>query len=131
MKPTRGNSSPKWNSTFATARRAVFQLAAAYRKPLYQTTGLWLGTGSAWPTQVPKPLTTAFPSGFVKRPLPSLLVWIAFPARTALAIPPEGCYVSKSGWRVKSPLTERLEASRFLPSQPQQHEDSDCCDHRD
>src|SRR5438128_1623902 len=27
MNPTRGNSSPKWNSTFATARRAVFQLA--------------------------------------------------------------------------------------------------------
>ena len=26
MNPTRGNSSPKWNSTFATTCRAVFQL---------------------------------------------------------------------------------------------------------
>jgi len=26
--PTRGNSSPKWNSNFATTRLAVFQLAA-------------------------------------------------------------------------------------------------------
>jgi len=43
MNPTRGNSSPKWNSTFATTRRASFQLAAWYRKLLYQTTGLWLG----------------------------------------------------------------------------------------
>src|ERR1035441_3707509 len=43
MKPTRGNSSPKWNSTLATTRRAVLRLAAWYRKLLYQTTGLWLG----------------------------------------------------------------------------------------
>ena len=43
MNPTRGNSSPKWNSTFATTRRAVFQLAAWYRNSLYQNTGLWLG----------------------------------------------------------------------------------------
>src|SRR5216683_6833744 len=43
MKPTRGNNSPKWNSTFATTRRAVFQVAASYRKLLYRTTGLWLG----------------------------------------------------------------------------------------
>ena len=43
MNPTRGNNSPKWNSTFATTRRAVLQLAAWYRKLLYQTTGLWLG----------------------------------------------------------------------------------------
>src|SRR6266852_2945308 len=28
MNPTRGNNSPKWNSTFATTRRMVFQLAA-------------------------------------------------------------------------------------------------------
>ena len=28
MKPTRGNNSPKWNSTFATTRRALVQLAA-------------------------------------------------------------------------------------------------------
>ena len=28
MKPTRGNNSPKWNSTLATTLRAVFQLAA-------------------------------------------------------------------------------------------------------
>jgi hypothetical protein len=28
MKPTRGNSAPKWNFTFATTRRAAFQLAA-------------------------------------------------------------------------------------------------------
>jgi len=26
--PTRGNNSPQWNSTFATTRRACFQLAA-------------------------------------------------------------------------------------------------------
>jgi hypothetical protein len=40
MNPTRGNNSPKWNSTLATTRRAVFQLAAWYKKLLYQTTGL-------------------------------------------------------------------------------------------
>src|SRR5450759_2514496 len=28
MKPNRGNNSPAWYSTFATTRRAVFQLAA-------------------------------------------------------------------------------------------------------
>jgi len=28
MKPTRGNSSPAWNFTFATTRRAFLQLAA-------------------------------------------------------------------------------------------------------
>src|SRR6516162_10584298 len=38
--PTRGNRSPKWNSTLATTRRAIFQLAAWYKKLLYQTTGL-------------------------------------------------------------------------------------------
>ncbi len=43
MKPTRGNSSSQWNSTFATTRRAIFQLPAWYRKLLYRTTGLWLG----------------------------------------------------------------------------------------
>src|SRR5271167_1861211 len=28
INPTRGNNSPKWNSTFATTRRALVQLAA-------------------------------------------------------------------------------------------------------
>jgi hypothetical protein len=43
MKPARGNHSPLWNSTFATTRRAFFQLSARQRNLLYQTTGLWLG----------------------------------------------------------------------------------------
>ena len=42
MNPTRGNNSPKWNSTFATTRRAVFQLAAWYStdRPVPLTEGV-------------------------------------------------------------------------------------------
>src|ERR1035437_3265328 len=53
MKPTRGNNSPKWNSTFATTRRAVFQLGSC-RFPLIvlqQTTQSFLAThNSVTPT---------------------------------------------------------------------------------
>ena len=43
MKPTRGNSSPAWCSTFATTRRAVVHLSAWSWKLLYRTSGLRLG----------------------------------------------------------------------------------------
>src|ERR1035437_10397466 len=46
MKPTRGNNSPKWNSTFATTRRAVFR-SGSCRFPLIvlqQTTQSFLAT---------------------------------------------------------------------------------------
>jgi len=43
MNPIRENIFPNWNSTFTTTRRAVFQLAAWYRSPLYLTIGFWLG----------------------------------------------------------------------------------------
>ena len=36
MKPTRGNSSPTWCSTFATTRRGVVQLSAWYWKLLFR-----------------------------------------------------------------------------------------------
>ncbi len=47
MKPTRGNSSPTWCSTFATTRRGVVQLSAWHWKLLYRMSGVRLGRPGA------------------------------------------------------------------------------------
>src|SRR5664280_1370881 len=59
-------------------QRTIFPLGLAPR----------LGTGSAWPNPSSKTADHGLPIRFCQAPLPSLLVWIDFPAPTASAIPP-------------------------------------------
>src|SRR5664280_3060716 len=68
-------------------QRTIFPLGLAPR----------LGTGSAWPNPSSKTADHGLPIRFCQTPLPSLLVWIDFPAPTASAIPPEATAQRSAG----------------------------------